>query len=271
MGVLEMMEAAKRDSVIHRLNPFAKAMLCIAMIAIPIITINPWVSLIMLAVLWLLALPAGLKDIFYRTMLKLYPTMLCLILIIWPFFYPKGDVVLIDFAFIHITLDGIVYAIAQCLRIAVAITGCLYFVMVTEIIDLSNALGMSLQRIGIGYTVPFMLTTAFKFLPEFLSNFNTIKESFLTRAFELDKGNIFQRMKNFIPLFIPLIDSSLDKSVNGASAMQLRAFGAKKKRSFYVKYSFGVLDALLILRCIGLIVFAVWAQKIRLGGFDLHL
>ena len=45
MGVLEMMEAAKRDSVIHRLNPFAKAMLCIAMIAIPIITINPWVSL----------------------------------------------------------------------------------------------------------------------------------------------------------------------------------------------------------------------------------
>ena len=188
-----------------------------------------------------------------------------------PFFYPKGDVVLIDFAFIHITLDGIVYAIAQCLRIAVAITGCLYFVMVTEIIDLSNALGMSLQRIGIGYTVPFMLTTAFKFLPEFLSNFNTIKESFLTRAFELDKGNIFQRMKNFIPLFIPLIDSSLDKSVNVASAMQLRAFGAKKKRSFYVKYSFGVLDALLILLCIGLIVFAVWAQKIRLGGFDLHL
>ena len=68
MGVLEMMEAAKRDSVIHRLNPFSKGIFCICMIAIPIITINPFVSLTILAVLWLLALPAGLKDVFYRTM-----------------------------------------------------------------------------------------------------------------------------------------------------------------------------------------------------------
>ena len=37
MGVLEMMEAAKRDSVIHRLNPFSKGIFCICMIAIPIV------------------------------------------------------------------------------------------------------------------------------------------------------------------------------------------------------------------------------------------
>ena len=46
MDVLTMMEAAKRDSMVHRLSPITKGIYCILMIAIPIITINPFVSLI---------------------------------------------------------------------------------------------------------------------------------------------------------------------------------------------------------------------------------
>jgi energy-coupling factor transport system permease protein len=271
MTVLTMMEAAKRKSAIHSLSPLSKAFFCSCMIAIPIITINPYVSLITLAVVWLLALPANLNDIFYKTMLKTYPVMLSFIIIIWPFFYPKGEIVLIDFSFIYITLDGIFFAIAQGLRIAVAITGCLYFVMVTETVDFANALGMVLQKFGISFTVPFMLTTSFKFLPEFLSNYNAIKEAFLTRAFQLDKGNFVQRLKNFVPLFIPLIDSSLGKSQNIASAMQLRAFGYTRKRTYYTRYPFRVGDVLLIVLCIALVLFAIWGQKVRLGGFDLYI
>lgn len=271
MSVIEMMEAAKRDSVMHRLHPGTKALLCICMIAIPIITINPYVSLVMLFILWGLALPANLKDTFYRIMFILYPVMLVLILIIWPFFFPHGDHVLVNWSFIHITWEGIFYAVAQCLRIAVAITGCIYFVMTTEIIDISTSLGRFLQKFGIGFTVPFMLTTSFKFLPEFLSSYNNIKESFLTRAFELDKGNILQKIKNFIPLFIPLIDTSLDKVTNLASAMQLRAFGVTKKRTYYAVYRFGIIDVLMIILCIVCVVFSIWAQKIKLFGFDLHL
>lgn len=271
MDVLTMMEAAKRDSVIHRLSPITKGIFCICMIAGPIITINPFVSLITLAVIWLLALPANLKDIFYKIMLKMYPVMLILILVIWPFFYPHGDHVLIDWNFIHITTEGIYYAVAQCLRIAVAITGCLYFVMVTEIVDLSTALGMGLQKLGIGYTVPFMLTTSFKFLPEFMSSYRTIKESFLTRAFQLDKGGFVQKLKNFVPLFIPLIDSSLGKATDIAAAMQLRAFGAKKKRTFYTVYPFRLGDALFLVLTFALLALAIWGEQVHLGGFDLHL
>jgi len=271
MGVLTMMEAAKRDSCIHRLNPLSKMIFCICMIAIPIITINPYVSLILLAVLWILPLPAKLQDIFYPTMIKLYPTMLILLLIIWPFFYPHGEHVLIHFGVIHITLEGLFFAVAQALRIAVAITGCMYFVMVTEIIDLSSVLGRALQKVGISYTVPFMITTSFKFLPEFLGTYSTISESFRARAFQLDKGSILQRLKNFIPLFIPLIDTSLGKAQNIASAMLLRAYGSKKKRTYYTVYSFGIGDLLFILMSIALVVFAVWGKRVVLGGFDLHI
>ena len=271
MSVLTMMEAAKRDSVIHRLNPFTKGLFCLCMIAAPIITINPFISIPILLVLWLLAIPARLQDVFYPTMLKMYPVMLSFIIIIWPFFYPKGNTVLIDWSFIHITLEGIYYAIAQGLRIAVAITGCLFFVMTTEIIDISSALGQALQKVGIGYTVPFMLTTSFKFLPEFMANYTTIKESFMTRGFQLDKGGFVQKLKNFIPLFIPLIDSSLSKSQSIASAMLLRAFGVVKKRTFFTLYSFKFVDVLYIMMSLSLLVFAILGQIYHLGGFDLTL
>ncbi|MEM5768767.1 MAG: energy-coupling factor transporter transmembrane component T, partial [Bacillota bacterium] len=183
----------------------------------------------------------------------------------------KGDIVLVNWAFIHITLDGILFALAQCLRIAVAITGCLYFVMVTEIIDLSSVLGRFLQRLHISYTVPFMLTTSFKFLPEFMSSYSTIKESFLTRGFQLDKGNFAQKLKNFIPLFIPLIDTSLGKAQSIASAMLQRAFGAKKKRTFYTVYGFGLADVLFLALSLGMLGFSIYGQIVKLGGFDLHI
>jgi energy-coupling factor transport system permease protein len=201
----------------------------------------------------------------------MYPVMLILILVIWPFFYPKGEVVLVNWAFVHITLDGVWFALAQCLRIAVAITGCLFFVMVTEIIDLSSVLGRFLQRLHISYTVPFMLTTSFKFLPEFMSSYATIKESFVTRGFQLDKGNFVQKLKNFIPLFIPLIDTSLGKAQSIASAMLQRAFGAKKKRTFYTVYGFGFNDVLFAILSLGMLGFAIYGQIVKLGGFDLHL
>ena len=267
-----MMEASKRDSVIHRLSPFSKMIFCACSIAASITTINPFVALILLTLMWILAIPANLKDIFYPTMIKLYPAMLILLLIFWPLFYHhEGEHTLIHVGFLWITAQGIYFGVAQALRIAVAITGCCYFVMVTEVIDLSSALGEILQKIGISFTVPFMLVTTFKFLPESLSTFETIGESFKARGFQLDKGSFVQRLKNYIPLFIPLIDTSLGKSQNIASAMILRAFGSRKKRTYYKKFPFGIGDVCFILMSIGMVVFAAWGKRVQLGGFTLTL
>lgn len=269
MNVLAMMEAAKGNSVIHRLNPMAKMFWCLCMIAIPIVTINPFATGPIIVIIWVLGFVAGLRKIFLSTVLKTYLFMIGFIIAIWPFFYGNGEHVIVHWGFLFITWEGIAFAFAQGMRIAAAVTGCLFFVMVTEIIDISSALGILLQKVGISYTGPFMLTSAFKFLPEFMSDYETIKEAFMTRAFELDKGGFIQKIKNFVPLFVPLIDSALDKSNNIATVMQLRAFGYQKKRTFYTRYSFGVGDILLMLLGAGCVAFAVWANHVTLGGFNL--
>lgn len=269
MSVLGMMEAAKGDSPFHRLNPMAKMFFCLCMIAIPIVTVNPFATVPIIAVVWILGFCSGLRRIFLTSVVKTYLVMLSFIVIIWPFFYGKGETVLIHWGIIFITGEGILYAIAQGLRIAAAITGCLYFVMVTQIIDISSALGMILQKFGISYTGPLMFTSAFKFLPEFMSDFSTIKEAFMTRGFELDKGGFIQKIKNYVPLFVPLMDSSLDKANNIATAMQLRAFGYRKDRTYFVQYKFGFAEVAFMLLGAACVAFAVWANIVKLGGWNL--
>ncbi len=269
MTVLAMMEAAKGNSPFHRLNPLAKMFFCLCMIAIPIVTVNPFATVPIILVVWVLGFASGLRKIFTSSVLKTYAVMLSFIVIIWPLFYGKGETVLVNWGIIHITLEGIYYAFAQGFRIAAAVTGCLYFVMTTEIIDISSALGMVLQKFGISYTGPLMFTSAFKFLPEFMSDFETIKEAFMTRGFELDKGNFAQKIKNYVPLFVPLMDSSLDKANNIATAMQLRAFGYSKKRTYYVKYKFGLAEVLFMLLGLACVGFGVFANIVQLGGFNL--
>jgi len=52
---------------------------------------------------------------------------------------------------------------------------------------------------------------------------------------KLEKGNIFQRVRNYIPVLIPLIISSFRRAELVADAMESRAFGAAKRRtSLYV-------------------------------------
>ena len=50
-----------------------------------------------------------------------------------------------------------------------------------------------------------------------------------SRGLEFDKGNIFQRMRNVIPIMVPLIAVTLNRSLDLAEAMDSRAYGATKK------------------------------------------
>lgn len=269
-SVIQMMETAKTVSPIHKLNPLAKALWLLCIIIIPIITFNPFVTLPIIAAIWLLAIPAKIRKPFYANLLKTYPVLIGFIVIIWPFFYKEGTHLLVNLGVVRITLEGIYFALAQGLRIAVAVTGCLFFIMVTDIMDLASALGAMLQRrLKISYTIPLMLVSSFKFLPEFMTSFDAIRQAFLTRGFELDKGGLGERIKKFVPLFIPLIDTTISKAQHISTAMQLKAFGIKKERVFFVEYKVRLADYLFVLVGILIVAFAIWGDAVLLGGFNL--
>ncbi|MEM3703075.1 MAG: energy-coupling factor transporter transmembrane component T, partial [Candidatus Bathyarchaeia archaeon] len=80
------------------------------------------------------------------------------------------------------------------------------------------------------------------------------------RGLELERGNFLKRIKNYIPILIPLIVSAIRRSLELAEAMESRAWGATKKRTnlyvlkmrrgdfIFIAITFGILVAAIFVR-----------------------
>jgi energy-coupling factor transport system permease protein len=81
------------------------------------------------------------------------------------------------------------------------------------------------------YEFAFAFTTAVRFVPVMAEEAQTIMDAQKARGLELEKGNILKRIRNYIPILIPLIVSAIRRSMELAEAMESRAWGATKKRT----------------------------------------
>ena len=272
-AVLSMLEIAKAKSPIHDLDPRAKALWWLFLIVCPIVATNPIILLALTIWIWLMAIVAGISKNMYQLLIVTYPVMVGFIILTWPFFYQgqPDDHHLLDWAFLHISVEGILYSIAMGLRIVMALTACTFFVMVTDLMDLAGAFGELLQKVGISYTFPLMILSTFKFLPEVSGDFTIIQEAFKARAVELEQGGLWQRMRKLAPVAVPLFDIMLRHASSIAIALELKAFGAKKERTFYIHHVMGAKDLLFIVLGAIALGLCIYFRLIGLGGVEVFL
>ena len=79
------------------------------------------------------------------------------------------------------------------------------------------------------------------------------------------KQTLVKRLKSAGAILIPLILSSMDRIEVISNAMELRGFGKKKKRTWYMARLFSRWDILAIVLSAGLLVTAI-LLNIRNGG-----
>ncbi|MGI0079754.1 MAG: energy-coupling factor transporter transmembrane component T family protein [Nitrososphaerales archaeon] len=72
---------------------------------------------------------------------------------------------------------------------------------------------------------------AVRFVPVLLLDALQIMDAQRSRGLEFEKGNLIRRLKNTIPLLVPLIAVAVTRSLDLAEAMDARAYGALKKPS----------------------------------------
>jgi energy-coupling factor transport system permease protein len=77
----------------------------------------------------------------------------------------------------------------------------------------------------------FAFTTAVRFVPVLAEEAQTIMDAQKARGLELEKGGFLKRIRNYVPVLIPLIVSAIRRSLELAEAMESRAWGATKKRT----------------------------------------
>jgi energy-coupling factor transport system permease protein len=148
------------------------------------------------------------------------------------------------------------YAFAMSLRFLVLVESFSVFFLTTS----PDHLSLALEQSHVPYEFTFAFTTAVRFVPVLAEEAQTIMDAQKARGLELERGNFMKRVRNYIPILIPLIVSAIRRSLELAEAMESRGWGASKKRTnlYVLKMREG--DFMLIIISIILLVTAIYVR-----------
>ncbi|MHA1694433.1 MAG: energy-coupling factor transporter transmembrane component T [Candidatus Helarchaeota archaeon] len=146
------------------------------------------------------------------------------------------------FGHIYITIEVIIYsliAISQLLLVIIA------FSLINALIN-PDELMKTFLKMKMPYLMTFLVTSSLRFFPLLMKDLDQISDVQKSRGLEIDKGNIYSRIKNRIKIILPLLANSLERSIQVSEALESRGFGLKKKRTYYKHLTISKLDALII-------------------------
>jgi len=127
----------------------------------------------------------------------------------------------------QLTATNLETATAMTLRFVVLVESFSIFFLTTS----PDHLGLALEQTRVPYEFAFAFTTAVRFVPVLAEEAQTIMDAQKARGLELEKGGFLKRIRNYVPVLIPLIVSAIRRSLELAEAMESRAWGATKKRT----------------------------------------
>ncbi len=219
MSVFEGLKFKRVVSPIHLLDPRIKFLYVCSIFAVAV----AFRELLPLAVVFLVQIPFVLIARVQKEWMRSLRGAAFLATIIF------GTNLLFRFIYsgYTFTVQDIEYALAMMLRFVVLVESFSMFFLTTS----PDHLGLALEQTRIPYEFCFAFTTAVRFVPVLAEEAQTIMDAQKARGLELEKGNFLKRIKNYIPILIPLIISAIRRSLELAEAMESRAWGAIEKRT----------------------------------------
>ena len=236
------------NSVIHRLNPVTKIFLSIVICAAAIVTDKLWFLGVLLVVDLLIGVIAGVADRtwnIFRGLLKIAVFLFILQILV----IRKGTPV-----FWIITDEGLLTAAKVVLRLMIVCIPLALVLAVTKVSDLTNAL---VKVLHLPYPYAFTLSTAIRFIPQFLEEMAGIMEAQTARGVAFDKARGLKKFSMILPLCAPLLISSVRRTDMTAAAAEVRGFRLRTRASGYKQYPFTKLDLGALVICLALLAGAI--------------
>ena len=257
MSVFEGFKFRKVSSVVHNLDPRIKFFfVCILFVMAIMFT-----KLLALVVLFFIPLPfvfmARVKRQWLRSLrgAAFLAVFIFATNFIFGYFYPASFQEItgsVDTLMEYLVL--LERAAAMTLRFVVLIASFSVFFLTTS----PDHLGLALQQSHIPYEFCFAFTTAVRFVPVLADEAQTIMDAQKARGLELERGNFIKRVRNYIPILIPLIVNAIRRSLELAEAMESRAWGASKNRTNLYTLKLKRADYILVLVSVLMIIIAVY-------------
>lgn len=228
----------KAATYFHRLDPRVKMLLLISFTVFIFTTRNFIVISIMFAAVVTLWLTAGIPLSRITGMLKFMVPLILFIFVVQALFQigetdlvnpiiPKSVPVIGGIG--RITKEGVIMGFAISYRLVTLI---LLMPLITYTTDIGR-LSLGLVRLGMPYKIAYIATTAFNMIPSMSEQVKDIMNAQKLRAFTVfETGKTIEKMKAYPALVIPMVVGAMKKSVLMGVAMDARAFGCSKKRTY---------------------------------------
>ena len=171
--------------------------------------------------------------VFFENKLKIYSKRIFLslfwlftaIFIIQSLFIPAGEVWL-KFGFISVYKEGVMKAIGLTSKLTAIVSALTMLTLITPVKDFT----LALEKKGLNPKAAFILMLTLQTIPEMKKQADVIMDSQKARGIETE-GNVFVRAKALIPIFIPLVLSSIANTEERAITLEARGFSVGEKRT----------------------------------------
>ncbi|MDY6959153.1 MAG: energy-coupling factor transporter transmembrane component T [Halobacteriota archaeon] len=234
------------NSPIHKLNPLSKLIWVASIILLSLIFNDPLYILIPFALsISIISISKISKE--WVSMVRIAGWFCLMLALINLFFRP--------------TVEGLLFSIAMSIRLITIISA---FAILTFTIHPDDLMS-SMVRIGLPYRSVFVTSLSTRFFPIVIDDMQMITDALRSRGVELDKGGFYDRIKNRMEVVIPLLNNSLDRSIQIAEAMESRAFGSQK-RTYYNLTRMEKADYLISLVALIPLLLGVFVRFLGFGG-----
>jgi len=223
MSFLEVFQYTRQDSVMHRLDPRSKLVLSIvcATVSMMFMEIIP----LLMVFICLLPMIAAAKSLgrWAKSM--------------------KGLSALLVFVLVFNTLlspveNPLSYSLSLAIRLVALMTSFSLFFLTVQPDQLSQAL----IQMRVKFEFAFAMSMAMRYVPTLGQEAYAIMDAQRARGVELDKGNLIKRIRNIIPIIVPLIIVSIRRALSIAESMESRGFGVSESRTYMEMLRFSKWD-----------------------------
>lgn len=150
----------------------------------------------------------------------------------------------------RITLEGIIFGLVISYRLLTLVILMPLIIMTTEV----DYFALGLVKFGMPYKIAYMATTALNMIPSLEEQTKTIMEAQKLRAFTVfEEGKFYEKLKAYPTLVVPMVIGAMKKAMLIGVAMDARAFGCNRKRTYVAQIEFTLIDYLSLIFIILLI------------------
>ena len=251
------------QSVIHRLDARTKILGTLLYI-IEIFLVNSFAGfgLVILA----LGVLIGISRVSVRFIFKGLKAVVFIILLTFVLnLFMFDGTVLWHWKFLTITYEGLYRSCFMALRLILLIIGTSMLTLTTKPMELTDGLEKLLKpfnRLGLpSHEIALMMSIALRFIPTLLEETDKIMKAQQARGADFESGSLIQRVKNMIPILIPLFVGSFRIAQDLALAMEARCYhggvGRTRMKEIVFSRRDGVAGVLLAV-FLGIVIASRW-------------